>query len=179
LLLVLVILALIAGLVLPGIIGKAEGAKAKAASSQVSRLSMAVESYYLDTGVTPESLQQLVEDSGGSSGWNGPYVKASSLKDPWGREYEYNYPGDHGDFDIFTLGADGQPGGEGKNATSTAGIARSPWQSKPAVRKPSLSCIARAQFVPRLYLVELLLPWSLRAWCCFVGTLICHCPGAE
>jgi general secretion pathway protein G len=116
LLLVLVILALIAGLVLPGIIGKAEGAKAKAAASQVSRLSMAVESYYLDTGVTPESLQQLVEDSGGSSGWNGPYVKTSSLKDPWGREYEYNYPGEHGDFDIFTLGADGQPGGEGKNA---------------------------------------------------------------
>lgn len=116
LLLVLVILALIAGLVLPGIIGKAEGAKAKAASSQVSRLAMAVESYYLDTGVTPESLQALVEDSGGSSGWNGPYVKPSSLKDPWGREYEYNYPGEHGDFDIFTLGADGQPGGEGKNA---------------------------------------------------------------
>lgn len=116
LLLVLVILALIAGLVLPGIIGKAEGAKAKAAASQVSRISMAVESYYLDTGVTPESLQQLVDDSGGSSGWNGPYVKASSLKDPWGREYEYNYPGEHGDFDIFTLGADGQPGGEGKNA---------------------------------------------------------------
>ena len=116
LLLVLVILALIAGLVLPGIIGKAEGAKAKAASSQVSRLSMAVESYYLDTGVTPESLQQLVEDSGGNSGWNGPYVKASSLKDPWGRDYEYRYPGEHGDFDISTLGADGQPGGEGKNA---------------------------------------------------------------
>jgi len=55
LLLVLVILALIGGLVLPGIIGKAEGAKVKAASSQVSRLSMAVESYYLDTGNTPES----------------------------------------------------------------------------------------------------------------------------
>lgn len=116
LLLVLVILALIAGLVLPGIIGKAEGAKAKAAASQVSRLAMAVESYYLDTGATPESLQQLVEDSGGSAGWNGPYVKTSSLKDPWGRDYEYKYPGEHGDFDIFTLGADGQPGGDGKNA---------------------------------------------------------------
>ena len=116
LLLVLVILALIAGLVLPGIIGKAEGAKAKAAASQVSRLAMAVESYYLDTGATPESLQQLVEDSGGNAGWNGPYVKTSSLKDPWGRDYEYKYPGEHGDFDIFTLGADGQPGGDGKNA---------------------------------------------------------------
>ena len=116
LLLVLVILALIGGLVLPGIIGKAEGAKVKAAASQVSRLSMAVESYYLDTGATPDSLDQLVEESGGVGGWNGPYVKPSSLKDPWGRDYEYRYPGDHGDFDIYSLGADGQPGGEGKNA---------------------------------------------------------------
>ena len=116
LLLVLVILALIGGLVLPGIIGKAEGAKVKAAGSQINRLAMAVESYYLDTGTTPESLEALVSESGGVGGWNGPYVKASSLKDPWGREYVYQYPGEHGDFDIYSLGADGQPGGEGKNA---------------------------------------------------------------
>ena len=116
LLLVLVILALIGGLVLPGIIGKAEGAKAKAASSQVSRLAMAVESYYLDTGSTPESLEQLVNEPSDATGWNGPYVKPSSLKDPWGREYEYSYPGEFAEFDIVSLGADGQPGGEGKNA---------------------------------------------------------------
>ena len=116
LLLVLVILALIGGLVLPGIIGKAESAKAKAAASQVSRLSMAVESYYLDTGRTPDSLDDLVNEPGDANGWNGPYIKASSLKDPWGREYEYSYPGDHAEFDIVSLGADGQPGGEGKNA---------------------------------------------------------------
>jgi len=116
LLLVLVILALIGGLVLPGIIGKAEGAKAKAAVSQVSRLSMAVESYYLDTGKKPESLEQLVSESGDIRGWNGPYVKTSALKDPWGQEYDYQNPGEHGEFDIVSLGADGQPGGEGKNA---------------------------------------------------------------
>ncbi len=116
LLLVLMILALIGGLVLPGIIGKAEGAKVKAAASQVSRLSMAVESYYLDTGSTPDSLEQLVTESGDTSGWNGPYVKPSSLKDPWGRDYDYKYPGEHGDFDIVSLGADGQPGGEDRNA---------------------------------------------------------------
>ena len=115
LLLVLVILALIGGLVLPGIIGKAESAKVKAAASQVSRLSMAVESYYLDTGATPESLEQLV-DNPGQDGWNGPYVKESSLRDPWGRDYEYRMPGEHGEFDIVSLGADGQPGGEGGNA---------------------------------------------------------------
>ncbi|MEJ8569033.1 type II secretion system major pseudopilin GspG [Elongatibacter sediminis] len=115
LLLVLVILALIGGLVLPGIIGKAESAKIKAASSQVSRLSMAVESYYLDTGTTPENLEHLVDDPG-EDGWNGPYVKESSLKDPWGREYEYRLPGEHGEFDIISYGADGQPGGEDNNA---------------------------------------------------------------
>ena len=120
LLLVLVILALIGGLVLPGIIGKAEGAKWKAAHSQVSRLSMAVESYYLDTGTTPESLEQLVTESGDAKGWNGPYVKPSSLKDPWGRDYDYQYPGEHGDFDLISLGADGQPGGEDKNADITS-----------------------------------------------------------
>jgi len=116
LLLVLMILALIGGLVLPGIIGKAESAKAKAAASQVNRLAMAVESYYLDTGSTPGSLDLLVTESGDVKGWNGPYVKASLLKDPWGRDYEYRYPGEHGDFDLISLGADGQPGGEDKNA---------------------------------------------------------------
>ena len=115
LLLVLVILALIGGLVLPGIIGKAEGAKVKAASSQIDRISMAVESYYLDTGSTPESLEQLVNEPGDAEGWNGPYVKTSSLKDPWGKEYIFQQPGDHGDFDIYTYGADGQPGGDDNN----------------------------------------------------------------
>lgn len=120
LLLVLVILALIAGLVLPGIIGKAESAKAKAASSQISRISMSVESYYLDTGNVPSSLDELVNQPPGASGWNGPYIKNSLLKDPWGRAYIYTSPGEHGDFDIQSLGADGQRGGDGKNADITS-----------------------------------------------------------
>jgi general secretion pathway protein G len=116
LLLVLVILALIAGLVLPGIIGKAESAKAKAASSQISRISMSVESFYLDTGNTPSSLEELVNEPSGVAGWNGPYIKNSILKDPWGQDYKYSVPGEHGDFDILSFGADRQQGGEGKNA---------------------------------------------------------------
>ena len=116
LLLVLVILALIAGLVLPGIIGKAEGAKVRAAASQISRISMSVESFYLDTGSAPDALNELVSEPGNVTGWNGPYVKNSILKDPWGREYQYRSPGQHGDFDIFSYGADGQIGGDGKNA---------------------------------------------------------------
>ena len=120
LLLVLVILALIAGLVLPGIIGKAESAKAKAASSQISRISMSVESFYLDTGSTPSDLDELVNSPAGVAGWNGPYIKNSLLKDPWGQPYRYTVPGEHGDFDIESLGADRQRGGEGKNADITS-----------------------------------------------------------
>jgi len=116
LLLVLVILALIAGLVLPGIIGKAESAKAKAAASQISRISMSVESFYLDTGNTPSSLEELVNQPSDARGWNGPYIKNSLLKDPWGQPYKYRVPGEHGDFDIESYGADRQKGGEGKNA---------------------------------------------------------------
>jgi len=116
LLLVLVILALIAGLVLPGIIGKAESAKAKAASSQISRISMSVESFYLDTGNAPSSLEELVNEPSGVTGWNGPYIKNSLLSDPWGQPYKYTVPGEHGDFDIVSYGADRQQGGEKNNA---------------------------------------------------------------
>lgn len=116
LLLVLVILALIAGLVLPGIIGKAESAKAKAASSQISRITMSVETFYLDTGIAPSSLEELVNEPSGVTGWNGPYIKNSLLKDPWGQDYNFKVPGEHGDFDIWSYGADRQQGGEGNNA---------------------------------------------------------------
>lgn len=120
LLLVLVILALIAGLVLPGIIGKAESAKAKAASSSISRISMSVETFYLDTGNTPSSLEELVNEPAGVKGWNGPYIKNSLLNDPWGQPYQYRVPGEHGDFDIQSFGADRQRGGEGNNADITS-----------------------------------------------------------
>ena len=116
LLLVLGILALIMGMVLPGIIGQGEKAKVKATSSQISRLSMSVETFYLDTGLTPSSLDELVSEPSGVNGWNGPYVKNSLLKDPWGQAYLYSAPGEHAEFDIVSLGADRQRGGEGKNA---------------------------------------------------------------
>jgi len=116
LLLVLVILALIAAVILPSIVGQAEGAKVKAAGTQISRISMAVETFYLDTGNTPDSLEYLVKEPGSVSGWNGPYIKTSLLKDPWSRDYQYKNPGQHGDFDIYSYGADGQQGGEGRNA---------------------------------------------------------------
>jgi general secretion pathway protein G len=81
---------------------------------------MSVENYYLDTGQTPSSLDELVNEPTDVTGWNGPYIKSSLLKDPWGRPYVYRAPGEHGEFDIMTYGADGQPGGEGKNADRTS-----------------------------------------------------------
>jgi general secretion pathway protein G len=113
LLVVLVILGLIAGLVVPNIMGRGEDAKSRAAVAEVQRLSMAVDEFYLDTGRAPRELRELVERPGSVSNWNGPYVNDSNLLDPWGNEYSYRFPGEHRDFDIYTHGRDGQPGGEG------------------------------------------------------------------
>ena len=112
LLLVLVILGLIAGLVLPNVIGKAEGQKSKTAALQVKNLQQRVYEYYMDTNSMPSSLEDLVSEPGGTDGWNGPYIQKSATKDPWGRDYEMKAPGEHGDIDIWSYGADGQPGGE-------------------------------------------------------------------
>lgn len=112
LLVVLVILGLIAGLVVPNIMGQAEDAKWKAAKSQIQVISNAVDRFYLDNGNAPDSLEDLVRSPGSASNWNGPYVKESALQDPWNVAYHYQYPGDHGSFDIYSYGADKQPGGD-------------------------------------------------------------------
>lgn len=113
LLVVLVILGLIATLVVPNIMGRGEDAKSRAAVAEVQRLSMAVDEFYLDTGRAPRELRELVEKPGNVSNWNGPYVNDSNLDDPWGNRYQYRFPGEQRDFDIYTHGRDGQPGGEG------------------------------------------------------------------
>lgn len=119
-LLVLVLLTVIAGMVVPNLIGKTESANVKAAQTQIQRLAMAVENYYLDNGSAPDQLRDLVQRPGDASNWVGPYVKAQILKDPWKNEYQYRFPGEHGEFDIFSYGADKSPGGEGKNADITS-----------------------------------------------------------
>lgn len=116
LLVVLVILGLIAGLVVPNIIGRTEVAKAKAAKAAIVSLSSAVDGYYLDVGSPPENLDDLVSEPGNSGNWRGPYAKQSLITDPWGNPYEYRFPGQHGEYDIISYGADRSPGGEGKNA---------------------------------------------------------------
>lgn len=117
LLVVLVILGMIAGLVVPNIMQRGEDARVRAAQTEIQRLSMAVDEFYLDTGRAPTSLRELLERPSSVSNWNGPYVNESNLNDPWGRPYIYRYPGQNRSFDISSEGADGAPGGEGPNAS--------------------------------------------------------------
>jgi len=119
LLVVLVILGLIAGLVVPNIMQRGEDARVRAAQAEIQRLSMAVDEFYLDTGRAPRALRELIERPSGARNWNGPYVNASNLNDPWDQPYNYRFPGQHRSFDIFSYGADGRPGGEGSNRQIT------------------------------------------------------------
>lgn len=120
LLVVLVILGLIAGFVAPQVMQYLGSSKAKAARIQVERISTVLDLFNLDVGRYPstaEGLQALVSRPEQLETWNGPYVrKADSLIDPWGKPYIYASPGQNGMFDLYSLGADGRPGGGGENA---------------------------------------------------------------
>ena len=119
LLVVLVILGLLAGLVGPRVMKYLGGAKTDTARLQIEDMSAALDMYRLEVGSYPSSdqgLRALVQDPG-VRGWNGPYLKKDKVpQDPWGNEYHYRYPGQHGEFDLYSLGADGSPGGEKENA---------------------------------------------------------------
>lgn len=119
LLVVLVILGLLAGLVGPNVLNQLGGAKTKTARLQIKDLEQAAEMYKLDVGRYPsnsEGLQALVEKPGDADGWNGPYLKSGVPLDPWKQEYQYAYPGDNAEIDIYSLGQDGVEGGEGENS---------------------------------------------------------------
>src|SRR4030095_16745072 len=99
-LVVMVIIGLIAGLVTVNVIRQGEGAKRTAARAQISSFMNALGIYKLDTGVYPPStqgLQALRFKAGELPNWAGPYLPKEVPPDPWGRPYEYKYPGDHGD----------------------------------------------------------------------------------
>ncbi|HEY3740440.1 MAG TPA: type II secretion system major pseudopilin GspG [Bryobacteraceae bacterium] len=119
-LVVVTIIALFAGIVGVKYWGQADKAKRVAAKSQINNLQGALGQFKLDTGIFPPTemgLRVLREKPENIPGWNGPYLAQDVPNDPWNRPYEYKYPGDHGDEpDIISLGADGQPGGEGAAA---------------------------------------------------------------
>ncbi|GAB3334575.1 MULTISPECIES: type II secretion system major pseudopilin GspG [Marilutibacter] len=93
------------------VLGGADRAKANLAKSQVTTLAQKVESFQMDTGRLPGSLDELVTDPGNAPGWLGPYAKAQELNDPWGHPVEYRTPGESGPFDLVILGKDGKAGG--------------------------------------------------------------------
>lgn len=124
LLVVIIILGLLAGLVGPRLFGRVGQSKQAAAKAQIELFGAALDQYRLDVGSYPASgagLEALVRNPGASN-WNGPYLKKNLVPaDPWGKPYQYKCcPGDHGDYDIWSLGADGAPGGEGENADVTS-----------------------------------------------------------
>ena len=116
---VVVILGILASIVVPKIISRPDEARVVKAKQDVLAIQNALELYKLDNGFYPstdQGLSALVkkpETTPEPRDWK-PYLK-SLPRDPWGREYLYLNPGEHGEIDIFTLGADGQAGGEGIN----------------------------------------------------------------
>jgi len=123
LIVVLVILGLLAAIVGPRVVDQAWKAKVKAARLQIEQLGPAIEAFRLEIGrypTTDEGLRALVENTG-IEGWDGPYLRKTFVpKDPWKREYRYLSPGQHGDYDIWSYGADGVEGGDRENVDVTS-----------------------------------------------------------
>lgn len=122
-LVVLVIIGLIASLVGPRLFSRVDTSKVQVAETQVRLLRGAIETFRLEVGRIPtveEGLGVLYTapaDERARSRWRGPYLDEAAPDDPWGRPYHYSIPGSEGlPFAIFSLGADGKPGGEGNDA---------------------------------------------------------------
>lgn len=124
LLVVLLILGLLAAIAAPQALKYLGGAKSDAARLQIQSLATNLDLFKLDVGRYPtqeEGLKALVERPAVAARWNGPYIrKQDSLLDPWGVPYVYRNPGQHGEFDLFSLGGDKVEGGEGENRDVTS-----------------------------------------------------------
>jgi len=112
---------MIVAFVTPQVLKYLGRARTDAAHIQIENIAGALDLYKLDVGRYPtqaEGLQALVEQPVGLNVWKGPYLKQKSVPlDPWNRPYIYKIPGDHGEYDLYTLGAAGVPGGTGENQT--------------------------------------------------------------
>ena len=117
LLVVMVIIGLLASFVAPKFFDQVGKSEAKVARAQLDAFDKALSTYRLDTGRYPrteQGLKALVERPGDEPSWAGPYLNKALPTDPWGKPYLYRNPGDNGhEFDIVTLGRDGQVGGDG------------------------------------------------------------------
>ena len=112
-------LGLLAGIVAPQYFAQIGKSNAKVARAQIESFGQALDQYRLDVGQYPSSEQGLLALRNApqqAARWQGPYLKRDVPDDPWGRAYVYKRPGQHGEYDLVSLGADGQPGGEGEAA---------------------------------------------------------------
>jgi general secretion pathway protein G len=117
-LVVITILGLLAALVGPRLFGKVSEAKQKAAKAQIELFGTALDTFRLDVGrypTTDEGLKALREKPSGADAWQGPYLPKEIPVDPWGKNYVYRCPGDHGEYDLISYGLDGVEGGEGES----------------------------------------------------------------
>jgi general secretion pathway protein G len=117
-LVVVVILGVLAAVVVPRVMGRPDDARAVRAAQDVAAIISALNMYRLDNYEYPSSeqgLMALVAKPLDAQGWRAGGYLANLPKDPWNREYQYLSPGQHGEVDVWTFGADGKPGGEGVN----------------------------------------------------------------
>lgn len=120
-LVVLAIIGLIAAIAAPQVFKSLGGAKSDSAKVQIEAISTGIDLYRLEVGKLPPDLDALVKKPSGVDRWNGPYLRKSDIpKDPWGNPFQYRAPGEHGDFDLYSLGADGAEGGDGEDRDVTS-----------------------------------------------------------
>lgn len=122
LLVVMVIIGLLAGYVGPKYFAQIGKSEIKVTQAQIGALDKALEQYRLDTGHYPsteQGLKALITHPAGEQRWDGPYMKKEVPLDPWGQPYVFKSPGEHGDYDLLSLGKDGQQGGSGEAADIT------------------------------------------------------------
>jgi general secretion pathway protein G len=123
LLVVIVIIGLLAGLVAPRYFDQVGKSNTKIARAQIDSLEKALDQYRLDLGTYPSTdpgLAALNTRPQNLEKWAGPYLKKEVPPDPWGVRYIYKSPGDHGDYDLSSLGSDGQAGGTGEASDITS-----------------------------------------------------------
>ncbi len=111
----MVIIGLLAGYVGPRYFAQIGKSETKVARSQIDSLEKALDQYRLDTGHYPSTAQGLAALNSKPTDelrWGGPYLKKDVPRDPWSMPYMYRLPGEHGEFDLYSYGKDGQPGGQ-------------------------------------------------------------------
>ena len=123
LLVVMVIIGLLSAYVGPKVFNQIGKSETKIAKAQVEALLKGLDQYRIDVGrypATEQGLAALVARPGDEARWAGPYLSKAIPKDPWGRDYQFRSPGEHGDCDVFSFGRDGRLGGEGEDADITS-----------------------------------------------------------